>query len=81
MIDNTQIDGPCSPIIRDVLTLAELEKQHIANVLTMTNWHQGRTADILGISVKTLYRRLREYGWLRGHQLHQLCATIEAREA
>ena len=46
-------------------TLADLERQHIEAVLTQTNWHQGRAAKLLGISSKTLYRKIREYGFHR----------------
>ena len=47
------------------LTLAEMEKRHIAAALERTGWHQGRAADELGISVKTLYRKIRAYGFQR----------------
>ncbi len=47
------------------LTLSELERRHIADVLERTNWHQGRAADMLGISPKTLYRKIREFGFRR----------------
>jgi DNA-binding NtrC family response regulator len=47
------------------ITLADLERQHIEAVLTQTNWHQGRAAKLLGISSKTLYRKIREYGFHR----------------
>ncbi|MBI1810015.1 MAG: sigma-54-dependent Fis family transcriptional regulator, partial [Gemmatimonadetes bacterium] len=47
------------------LSLAEVERRHIAAVLQRTNWHQGRSAQLLGISVKTLYRKIREYGFAR----------------
>ena len=47
------------------LSLAELERRHIESVLMQTNWHQGRAATILGISSKTLYRKIREYGFKR----------------
>jgi DNA-binding NtrC family response regulator len=47
------------------LTLAELERRHIESVLNRSNWHQGRAASVLGISSKTLYRKIREYGFLR----------------
>ena len=46
-------------------TLQELERQHIEAVLTQTHWHQGNAAKILGISSKTLYRKIREYGFRR----------------
>lgn len=47
------------------LPLAELERQHIQAVLAETNWHQGNAAARLGISSKTLYRKIREYGFVR----------------
>jgi len=46
-------------------TLAELERQHIEAILGQTNWHQGNAAKILGISSKTLYRKIREFGFTR----------------
>jgi DNA-binding NtrC family response regulator len=47
------------------LTLEELERRHIADVLERTQWHQGRAAELLGISPKTLYRKIREFGFRR----------------
>jgi DNA-binding NtrC family response regulator len=47
------------------VSLAELERRHIEGVLSRTNWHQGRAASVLGISSKTLYRKIREYGFHR----------------
>jgi DNA-binding NtrC family response regulator len=41
--------------------LRESEKQQIINALERTGWHRGKTAELLGISPSTLYRRLREY--------------------
>lgn len=46
-------------------SLAELERRHIAAVLEQESWHQGRAAERLGISPKTLYRKIREYGFKR----------------
>ena len=54
-------DGPNTV----VPTLATLERQHIADVLERTQWHQGHAAGMLGISAKTLYRKIREYGFTR----------------
>ncbi|MEQ1693018.1 MAG: sigma-54 dependent transcriptional regulator, partial [Gemmatimonas sp.] len=48
-----------------MLTLEQLERRHIADVLERTQWHQGRAADLLGISPKTLYRKIREFGFHR----------------
>ena len=42
-------------------TLSELERQHILRVLSETGGNRERTAAILGISARTLYRKLREY--------------------
>ncbi len=41
--------------------LHEVEKQEILRALEQTGWHRGKTAELLGISSSTLYRRLREY--------------------
>ena len=42
-------------------TLEELERQHILHVLEETGGNRERAAIILGISARTLYRKLREY--------------------
>ncbi|MDQ1593352.1 MAG: two-component system, NtrC family, response regulator HydG [Pyrinomonadaceae bacterium] len=42
-------------------TLEELEHQHILRVLEETGGNRERAAIILGISARTLYRKLREY--------------------
>ena len=41
--------------------LREVERQQILAALEQTGWHRGKTAEILGISPSTLYRRLRDY--------------------
>ncbi|HZH34070.1 MAG TPA: sigma-54 dependent transcriptional regulator [Pyrinomonadaceae bacterium] len=41
--------------------LRDIERQQIVRALEQTNWHRGKTAELLGISPSTLYRRLREY--------------------
>ncbi len=41
--------------------LRDVEKQQIIGALEKTGWHRGKTAELLGISASTLYRRLREY--------------------
>lgn len=53
------------PTPASVMSLGELEQRHIADVLERTHWHQGRAAEMLGISPKTLYRKIREYGFKR----------------
>jgi DNA-binding NtrC family response regulator len=44
-------------------TLEELERDYIATVLRETRWHQMRAAHILGIDRRTLYRKIRTYGF------------------
>ncbi|MFS8084606.1 MAG: sigma-54-dependent transcriptional regulator [Acidobacteriota bacterium] len=43
------------------LTLEELEREHIIGVLKQSDGNRERAAAILGISSRTLYRKLREY--------------------
>jgi DNA-binding NtrC family response regulator len=45
--------------------LREVERQQILAALEQTNWHRGKTAEVLGISPSTLYRRLRDYNLTR----------------
>jgi DNA-binding NtrC family response regulator len=42
-------------------SLRDVERQQIIGALEKTGWHRGKTAELLGISPSTLYRRLREY--------------------
>jgi DNA-binding NtrC family response regulator len=58
----TDLGGPqVSSSLRDV------ERQQILAALEKTGWHRGKTAEILGISPSTLYRRLRDYNLDRRH--------------
>jgi DNA-binding NtrC family response regulator len=43
-------------------TLDEIERQHILRILEDAGGNRERAAAILGISARTLYRKLREYG-------------------
>jgi len=74
-------DGPSPPesvgsilppdeasLVINVPTLEELERVHIRYVLERVRWHQGRAAAVLGISSKTLYRKIRQYGFQRPHR-------------
>lgn len=47
------------------LELADVERRHIAAVLRHCGWHQGRAAQALDISPKTLYRKMRSFGLVR----------------
>ena len=43
------------------LTLEDLEREMILKVMNDTGGQQQRTADILGISLRTLSRKLKQY--------------------
>jgi two-component system response regulator HydG len=45
-----------------LVPLGEVERQHITSVLNGTGFHKSRAASILGISRKTLDRKILEYG-------------------
>ena len=53
---NVSTDSSTTPT-----SLRDVERQQILAALEQTNWHRGKTADLLGISPSTLYRRLRDY--------------------
>jgi DNA-binding NtrC family response regulator len=46
----------------DGVSLGEMERRYILRVLKKMGGHQIRTAEVLGIDRRTLYRRLRQYG-------------------
>jgi DNA-binding NtrC family response regulator len=47
----------------DDASLAEVERRYIIRVLEKMGGHQIKTSRILGIDRRTLYRRLRQYGY------------------
>ena len=47
------------------LNLDELERLAITHALGRTDWHQGLAADILGVSPRTLHRKIRSLGLSR----------------
>ena len=46
----------------DSANLAEVEKNHILKILKSTDGNKTKTAEILGIGLTTLYRKLQSYG-------------------
>ncbi len=44
------------------LSLADMERLHVARVLDAQDWHKGRACEVLGISRPRLRRMIREYG-------------------
>jgi two-component system response regulator HydG len=45
-----------------LIALDKIERQHISLILKETGFHKSRAAEILGISRKTLDRKIFEYG-------------------
>ena len=45
-------------------TLAEMEKRYIAKILKLTSGNRSQAAKILGLSRRSLYRKLKRYGLL-----------------
>lgn len=48
------------------LTLSDVERRHIEQVLNATGWNRGMACEILGVSRPTLRRKIRDYGLLGG---------------
>ncbi|HXY30349.1 MAG TPA: sigma-54 dependent transcriptional regulator [Gemmatimonadaceae bacterium] len=59
------VPGMASRPYDPLAPLEQVERNHIEAVLRHVKWHQGRAAAVLGISPKTLYRKIREYGFRR----------------
>jgi transcriptional regulator of acetoin/glycerol metabolism len=58
---NGEVPVMAPPVPSTPGSLREVERQQILAALEQTGWHRGKTAEILGISPSTLYRRLRDY--------------------
>ncbi|MEC7228224.1 MAG: helix-turn-helix domain-containing protein, partial [Candidatus Latescibacterota bacterium] len=48
--------------IEPLLSLQDMEKEAIVDALARVGKNRRKAADILGISARTLYRKLKEYG-------------------
>jgi DNA-binding NtrC family response regulator len=61
---NTRADfgAPGYQIQNELPTLSQLERLYIRNLLKRFSGHRARIASTLGISERSLYRKLREYG-------------------
>ncbi|HEX4964975.1 MAG TPA: sigma-54 dependent transcriptional regulator [Thermoanaerobaculia bacterium] len=52
---------PVQPVAGEPRTMADIERQAILETLERTDGHRARAADILGIGLRTLQRKLKEY--------------------
>jgi len=55
---------PSHALKPDRQSLADMEREHILHVMQTSGGNKTRAAEILGISKKTLYHKLREYGFM-----------------
>jgi two-component system response regulator HydG len=53
---------PAATSVAPLIALDKIERQHITSILKETGFHKSRAAEILGISRKTLDRKITEYG-------------------
>jgi len=54
--------GPEAAPVQAAVTLADMERQHIARVLKENGGKKMQTARLLGIDLKTLNKKIRDYG-------------------
>jgi DNA-binding NtrC family response regulator len=67
---NPSLSGNAAPPARaespehqgGLLSLEEIEKIHIEKVLKANQWNRLKTAQVLGITAKTLYLKIKKYG-------------------
>jgi two-component system, NtrC family, response regulator AtoC len=63
LIDAEDLPLPASPAHPGkVMTLAELEKEHIRQALASSGGNKTKASGILGISLRNLYRKIERYG-------------------
>ncbi len=60
--DQTTPSAPENRPGAQLLSLDELEKAHVEQVLAATDWHRGRACEILGVSRPRLRRMIRQFG-------------------
>jgi DNA-binding NtrC family response regulator len=53
--------GPVQAVVGETRTMADIERQAILETLQRTGGHRAKAADLLGIGLRTLQRKLREY--------------------
>lgn len=53
--------APIQANFTPLCSLEELERIHIENALKQMNWNKTKAADVLGISVRNLYRKIEQY--------------------
>jgi DNA-binding NtrC family response regulator len=60
---NSPRSGPAEP--SGLVSLAEMERQHVERVLRATAWNKARAARILDVDIKTLNKKIRDFGLMK----------------
>jgi DNA-binding NtrC family response regulator len=53
--------APVQAVVGEPRTMADIERQAILETLSRTGGHRAKAADLLGIGLRTLQRKLKEY--------------------
>ncbi len=57
--------SPGGPQLGSAVSMRDIEKIHIAGVLKTVGWNKNTAAQILGISLKTLYTKIQQYNLVK----------------
>ena len=57
-----QAPAPSPQLLPHLFELSSVEREHIQRVLQHSNGNKTKTAELLGIGLTTLYRKIQEYG-------------------
>ena len=64
-----QTEGPAGDSVGTIgMTMEEIEKEAIHKTLEQTSGNKKQAAEILGIGLRTLYRKLESYGWINAER-------------
>jgi DNA-binding NtrC family response regulator len=56
---------PPAPEPSTLVSLSEMERQHVERVLRATAWNKARAARILDVDIKTLNKKIRDFGLMK----------------
>ena len=60
--DDVELDDSVDKTIVLKEAVGDFEKNHIQDVLSQNQWNKGKSAAILNVSRKTLFRKMKTYG-------------------
>lgn len=70
-LDSLKDDRPATPLIRPGMTMAEIEAEAIRRALRQTDGCRKQAAELLGISTRTMQRRVKELKLEQDHHIGQ----------